>query len=73
MSRISSENEGQRVVQIVIMNDKWYNKWQRVTMSGITNGEGMTMSDNELQQMKTSDSERQHVEKTNENARKQVK
>ena len=33
----------------------------------------MTMSDNELQQMKTSDSERQHVEKTNENARKQVK
>ena len=42
-------------------------------MSGITNGEGMTMSDNELQQMKTTDSERQHVEKTNENARKQVK
>ena len=38
MSRISSENEGQRVVQIVTMNDKWYNKWQRVTMSGITSG-----------------------------------
>ena len=38
MSRISSENEGQRVVKIVTMNGKWYNKWQRVAMSGITSG-----------------------------------
>ena len=70
MSRISSENEGQRVVQIVTMNDKWYNKWQRVTMSGITSG---ATNDNEWQRVTANENEWQWTTTCGKNEWKRTK